>query len=265
MYKNKGFIVFLTKNWKPLVDNVIESVMRFSKYDIEVNCINFIHEYNNPRIRTKELQISNEDFFNITTCKLMASINTEFDLALMLDGDMIVTNHIDNIFTDNEERISNCKFPLFAKHPHNPNYNHIIAKITEKKQKLNWVYSHYLFTKEHKWFFEEALKGMQAVPEDQHVDYYPVPEEGFLNALLAHYEVDYDLGYNYLPNGFVSIINDFLYGNDDGKQSINDDYLKYDCRVKFYAFHGHNIKNPIYGKQVIELIDTLRPELIDRS
>jgi hypothetical protein len=179
---------------------------------------------------------------------------------LLLDGDMIVTSDIDKIFEDNQERIKTCQFPLFAKHPHNPfnQYSHIIQNITNKVPKMKWVYSTYLFTREQKWFIQEALDYMINVPDNIHHLFYPVPEEGILNALLTKHQVDYDLGYNYFPNGLECVIDYYIDNtNEEGKQHIQNNYIDYDCPVKFYAFHGHAIKNVSYTKTVIERLKQL--------
>ena len=250
----KGYVIFLTHDWLPLVSNLIDSVLLFSKYEVEVNCINFEYNFNNSRIKSKTINIQLLDFFNITKCKIHATLNTEFDIALLLDGDMIVTPDIDKIFSDNENKIQECKFPLFAKHPHNPfdRWNHIVSRISTKSPKMKWVYSNYLFSTKQKWFFEEILKIMNNIPDIEHSLYYPVPEESIINALLAEHEVDYDLGYNYFPNGFINVINEYLYGDEEGKYHIKTNYEDYDCPVKIYAFHSHDIKNVDYGKIVIQ-------------
>lgn len=250
----KGFIIFLTQDWLPIVSNLIDSVLLFSKYHIEVNCINFEYDFKNNRIKSKTINIEVLNFFNITKCKILATINTEFDIALLLDGDMIVTPDIDKLFSDNEDRIQECKFPLFAKHPHNPfdRWNHIVSRISKKTPKMNWVYSNYFFSIKQKWFFEEILKIMNNVPETEHSLYYPVPEESIINALLAEYQVDYDLGYNYFPNGYKYVINEYLYGDEEGKQEIKKNYEDNGCPVKIYAFHSHDIKNVDYGRIVIQ-------------
>ena len=95
---------------------------------------------------------------------------------------------------------------------------------------------------------------MNSIPENKHDFFYPVPEESILNALLSKYQFDYDLGYNYFPNGFKCVIENYLNYNEDGKQHIYETYLKYDCQIKFYAFHGHDIKNIEYGKYIIQQI-----------
>ena len=256
----KGFVIFLTENWKEIIYNLINSVLEFSVYDIEVNCINFTHNFNNSRIKTKTITMENCDFFNITKCKLISTINSNFDIGLILDGDMLVTPEIDNIFKDNEIRIQNYKCPLFAKHPHNPfnQYMHIISKIISKSPKMNWVYSNYLFTKQQKWFFQEAIDYMNSVAYCTHYLYLPVPEESVLNALLIKYDIDYDLMYNYFPNGLDEVINYYLNNNPEGEKHIKECYLDYNCPVKFYAFHGHKIKDVEYTKKIFERLKQLR-------
>lgn len=101
MELNKGYVIFLTKDWLPIVSNLIESVLLFSKYNIEINCINFNYNFDNCRIKSNIINLENSDFFNITKCKIISTINSEFDIGLILDGDMIVTKDIDNVFSDN--------------------------------------------------------------------------------------------------------------------------------------------------------------------
>ena len=257
----KGFVIFLTKNWLEIINNLINTVIEFSVYDIEVNCINFEHNFNNNRIKSKTITIENNDFFNITKCKIISTINSDFDIGLLLDGDMIVTQDIDKIFEDNETIIQNCKCPLFAKHPHNPfnQYMHIISKIINKPPKMNWVYSNYLFTKQQKWFFQEVLDYMNGVEYQDHHFYLPVPEESILNALLIKYDIDYDLTYNYFPNGYDSVIEYYINNNNtEGEKHIKECYLDNNCPVKFYAFHGHQIKDIEYTKKVIEKLKKKR-------
>ena len=251
----KGFIIFLTKDWLDIVMNLIHSVLLFSKYDIEVYCINFEHNFKNKRIKHNTIQLNYLHFFNITKCKLIATINTLFDYALLLDGDMIVTPDIDKIFIENESRIQLCHFPLFAKHPGNPfsEYPEIISSITSNSPKMKWVFSNYLFIRTQIWFLEEVLKIMDKVTD--YSFYYPVPEEGIINALLAKYQVDYDLGYNYFPAGILSVVEYYIDGkNVEGKKHIEDGYLIHDCPIKIYAFHGHDIKNIGLGKRMLEKI-----------
>lgn len=257
----KGFIIFTDLKYLPIVENLIDSVLLFSKYNIELNCINFLKEIDNPRIKSKKIDMPNPHFFNITRCKIIATINSNFDYGLLIDGDMIVTKEIDQIFNDNEEKIKKVKCPLFCKHPHNPfeRYKHIFEKLTNKEPKMNYVYSNYLFLKSQKWFFEETLSIMNNIlSKNMHNYFYPIPEESVLNSQLCNYEVDYDMGYCYHINGMQECFDYYLNPTgEEGKKGLNyikETYLNYNCPIKIYAFHGHKIKDINFTKQLIELI-----------
>jgi len=264
MIQNKGFVIFCNHSYLKIVINLVNSVLEFSKYNIEIFCINFDYAFNNSRVKTIKLSITNENFFNITKCKIIASVQTTFDYALLLDGDMIVTKEIDNIFDDNDEKIKNVNYPLFCKHPHNPHerWKHITSRISQTKPSMKWVYSVYLFTEKHKWFFRETLDIMNKITDnnEEHL-YATVPEEGIMNGLLAKYKINDDMGYCYHVNGFKDVVEYYINGNENenenGKNHIENTYLKYDCPVKLYAFHSHDIKNIEYGKEVIEKIKSM--------
>lgn len=266
MFEKKGFVLFFNNNYLSYGLNLIDSLICFSKYDIEVNCINFCYNFNNTRIKSKTINISDTSFFNITRCKILATLDSDFDLSLLCDADMIATKDIDLIFTDNEDKIKKSKFPLFGKHPHNPfiRYLRIIQYITDKQPKMNWVYSNYIYTKEHKWFFEEVLNIMNNIIQTNTIHYYyPVPEESIINALLAKYECEYDIGYNYFPNCLPNMV-EYYFDNNNilGKQELYDVYLCNNCPVKFYLFHGHKTKDLEYSSI---LLSRLKNQLIKNT
>ena len=124
---------------------------------------------------------------------------------------------------------------------------------------MKYVYSVYLFLKSQKWFFEETLSIMNNIlSKNTHSYFYPIPEESVLNAQLCNYEVDYDMGYCYHINGFSECFEYYLNPDSEegkkGKKHIEDTYLSYDCPIKIYAFHGHNIKDINIGKNLINKI-----------
>jgi hypothetical protein len=251
MEKNYGFVLFFTKNFEEISNNLINSILLFSKYNIEINTINYDYIINNNRIISKKIILDNLSFESIMSAKFISSINTNFDIALILDSDMIVTKDIDNIFLENEDKINNNNFPLFAKHPHKydpfKNNQCYVNKITNKNPKMPWVYANYLFSGEkHKWFFKEAL---EIYKKNEYI-----VDEIIINALLVEYEIDYDLGYNYFPNCHVDIVEYFL-DNTHNKGLIEVNEIYYDIPIKFYAFHGHLCKNIEYTKNLIERIN----------
>jgi hypothetical protein len=248
-----GFVTFCTENYIGIMDNLVESVITFSKYDIIIYSINFDYKNDSSRVTVKRVDLDAMTYFNICKMKIFASIDCGLDAGLILDGDMIVTNQIDNIFDDNLERVLNSNFPLFAKHPHNPfvriDYSNIVKRYTSKNPKMKWVYASYLFSKRNIWFLERVYNEMKSINHQIGED------ELIINSLLTEYEVNYDIGYNYLPNGLDEMINIFFGRVKDTVE--NNPYLQHDCPVKFYMFHGHKCKDVVEGKKLIEEIKGL--------
>jgi hypothetical protein len=255
MIKNYGFNTFVTENWLPLAEILIDSILSFSKYRITVNCINFTHDFNNDRVISKSINIDNLNFYSICMTKWASLLDNPYDICAILDSDMVATKEIDNLFYDNENRIIRAKFPLLAKHPHNPFDNpmhaqplkHLCSVFSNKNPKMNWVYACGLVSQYHKPFISELVehiynfyqKGIQTYIED----------EGILNALLTKYEVSDDLGYNHIPNS--TLINAYI-NNDMKDKELYDSYLSHNCPVKFYLLHG--CKNPTIAKSLLQQI-----------
>lgn len=255
---NTGFVTFATENYKPIIDNLVESVISFSKHNITVYSVNSEYKHSSLRVRNKKLNISNLSYYNIMKSKIMATIDSEYEYCQVLDGDMIVTKEVDKQFEENSERIKDLEFPLCSKHPNNPfeilreqTYK-VLRRYTDKEPKMKYVYASYLFTDNSKWFFKEVLDEMNKV------DYMYGDDEMIMNALLAKYEVDYDIGYNYLPNCFEEIVESYLQGTHYQCPGIVDVYKKHAWPVKFYMFHGHKIKDVNYTKTIIEKIQKIK-------
>lgn len=173
------------------------------------------------------------------------SLNDE--ILSKYDCDMIVTPLIDNIFDENIDKVLKSDYPLFAKHPHNP-FNkkstlNLIKTFTNKKPKMNYVFASFLYSKNNIWFLKEVYDEMNRIGNIIGED------EIVINSLLTKYEVDYDIGYNYLPNGNDNMIG--IYFNEvENNISVNT-YLANNCDLRFYIFHSHKIKNSHYTKDLI--------------
>jgi hypothetical protein len=248
-----GFVTFCTENYIGIMNNLLESVLSFSKYNIIVYCLNFNYKHDSNRVQIKRVDLDNLSYFNICKMKLYATIDCGLDIGLILDCDMIVTNQIDNIFEENLDKVINSEYPLFAKHPDNPfdkaDYADMIKKYTNKKPKMKWVYASYLFSKKNVWFIEKVYNEMSQINNQIGED------ELIINAFLTDYEVNYDIGYNYLPNGLNDMIDIFF--NRVENTVDNNYYLQRDCPVKFFIFHGHLCKNVNEGKKLINEIKNL--------
>ena len=248
-----GFVTFCTENYIGIMDNLVESVLSFSKYPITIYSLNFDYKNSSNRVQIKRIDLDSVNYFNICKMKLYSTIDCDLDVGLILDGDMIVTNQIDNIFEENLDKVINSEFPLFAKHPHNPfnrgDYTNVVKKYTDKEPKMKWVYASYLFSKKNVWFIEKVYNEMCQIDNQIGED------ELIINAFLTEYEVNYDIGYNYLPNGMNNMI-DIFFNRVENTVETND-YLKHNCPVKFFMFHGHLCKDVNEGKKLINQIKSL--------
>lgn len=249
-----GFTTFCTQDYIDILNNLVESVLLFSKYEITIFSINFDYVHPSPKVKSKRVDLSHPTYHEICKIKVISSVENNYDVGMVLDCDMIVTKDIDSIFDENMEKVLSSKFPLFAKHPHDPFSNpnhpgiHLIKHITDKKPKMKWVFASYIFSDKNKWFLKEVIETM-----DTHS--LPGEDEIIINALLVKYEVSYDIGYNYLPNALESNLHDYL--NNTISHELKTCYLDYECPVKFYTFHGHLCKNANEGKKFINEIKNL--------
>lgn len=255
MNKNYGFNTFVTENWLPLAEVLVDSIISFSKYPITVNCINFDYKFNNPRVTTKVVNLQHQSFDAVCSVKWSSLLDNPYDICAMLDADMIATADIDELFETNTKVLS-ANYPLFAKHPHNPfenpmhkdNIKFLCSVFSEYSPKMKWVYACGLVAQHHKNFIEELLESW-----NYYIGLYGsspyIEDEGLLNAILTKHQVDLDIGYNYIPNSdlFKAYIDD-----DSNNKQLYETYLKYDCPVKFYLFHG--CKDPALAKNILKQI-----------
>lgn len=250
-----GFTTFCTEDYKGIMDCLIESVLEFSKHEITVFSINFDYIHDSPKVKNKRIDLPRVSYFDVCKVKIISSLECEYDLGMVLDCDMIVTDIIDNIFIENEKKVLSSDFPLFSKHPNDPfsdphhHANNTLRLFTEKKPKMKYVYGSFLFSKKNKWFLQEVL-------DEMNQRYVMGDDEMVINALLTKYEVDYDIGYNHLPNCYD--MNVYGYLNNTISENIQTNYLDNDCPVKFYTFHGHNCKSTGKMREYIDLIKKIK-------
>lgn len=249
---NYGFNTFVTENWLPLVEVLIDSILAFSKYPITVNCINFDYNFNNPRVTTKVVNLQHQSFDAVCSVKWSSLLDNPYDICAMLDADMIATVDIDELFETNTKVLSSDT-PLFAKHPHNPfenpvhkdNIKFLCSVFSEYSPKMKWVYACGLVAQHHKNFIAELLESWSYYIGLYGCSPY-IEDEGLLNALLTKYQVDTDIGYNYLP--YFTLKSAYLQRTLENDPMLQEAYLKYDCGVKFYLLHG--CKNVIDAKNI---------------
>ncbi len=245
-----GFVTFCTEDYTCVVDNLVESILTFSKYDVIVNSINFTYQHESNRVRVNRIDYSPINYYNICKLKIYSAINSDFDVALCLDADMIVTDQIDNLFNENIQKVINSDFPLFGKHPHKPLEANSgwLETIKQYSHKIrdNWVFATFLFSNKNKWFLNEVYHEMNLKNNQMGED------ELIINGLLSKYGVQYDIGYNFFPSAVDNMFDIFF--NDLEPTKENNTYTEHNCPIKFYCFHGFIIKNCTLATDLIERI-----------
>jgi hypothetical protein len=118
---SKGFTTFVNSSpqFLGLLEVLIDSVLNFTSYDIEVFGINFEYKHPNKRVRTQRLDFNGESFLDICYNKIVAATKSSFDLSMHLDADMIITKDIEKIF-DFKNQID--RYILCPLHENDHNY-----------------------------------------------------------------------------------------------------------------------------------------------
>lgn len=244
-----GFTTFCTISWLPLVKILVESVIKFSKYNITVNLINCEYNFDHPRVKTNFIKVNRPTFFSICACKWLSVLSCEYNIGLILDADMLVTPEIDSIFRENKNKIIKSNFPLFAKHPnnvfidpkHKQSLSSLISYFSDKQPNMPYVYASCLFSQNNLWFIKEVYDTMLDLHKKGLTCY--IEDEGLINSLLTKYQVNYDIGYNYLPN--TEFAYDYINNNLDKSIEFKETYVDKNCPIKFYSFHGCKDKETV--------------------
>jgi len=236
---NLGIATFVNQNKKylELLEVMIESVLKFTDLKIEVNSINFNYTHNSNRVINKRININHENLYTIYFSKILSCIQTEFDYALILDSDNIVTPEIMNLFNqENYDNIDN--YVLGPRHPQYPIVDDSLIKYFDAPQTQPYVHGNFLFNKNSKIFLEEVYdrcyfaynNGIQL----------PSHDETILNLSLWKHKLTDKYLYYFDPYYEV-----FLNRHTE-KQF-------YDEEVKYYMCHG--CKDPSIARNIFNQIN----------
>jgi hypothetical protein len=236
----EGFVTFVNNNdlYIHLTDILIESVERFTDKQIEVFSINFDYKSKSEHVIPRKVSIEGKiDFALICYIKLFASLNSTFDSAIQLDGDMIVTPQSLKLFEESK-RIKNM--PLGSKHPHDPdNQQHLMSLLNVSKKTQPYLHATYLFNNSCKSFFEECLK--TALDLYNKGVFPPNLDETIYNVMLWKYNSNdyldcYDPYYDYFVN----------------RSEKNKLYHGYKDNVNHYICHG--CKDVLLAREILNNI-----------
>jgi hypothetical protein len=153
----KGYVTFVNDNpnYLKLCETLIESVIQFTDQEIEVFSINFDYQHSSNRVISRRVELDRVGFDTICYSKIYSSLNTEFDIALQLDSDFILTKKIDKLFQNINYETT---IPIFSLHPLDPNNQKNIMDILSVQQKTQkYVHATYLFSKNCNDFLNECF------------------------------------------------------------------------------------------------------------
>jgi len=231
-----GYVTFVNNNWiyVQLTNILIESVLSFSKFDIEVFSINFDFKYPSDRVRITRINIPHESYGNICYCKLYGSFNTIFDNGVQLDADMIITKDADLLFN---HCIDIDQTPLGSLHPndfYHPSIDSIMHYLGCQKRTQPYVHATYIFSNSCKPFLEECYKISQDMRKK---GISPINfDETIYNVLLWKYNCTKYVDC-YDPNWLIFT-----------DRSLKDIHYK-DMAVNYYICHG--LKDPHVARNIL--------------
>lgn len=233
-----GYVTFVNDNerYLKLTDILVESVISFSDYDIEVFSINCQYNHSSNRVHNKIINLNRVDYETICYSKLYSTYNSMFDKGVQLDADMILTPETDLLFKDCDKI---KKTPLGSIHPVDVDNMHNVMNflgVTKKTQ--HYVHATYLFANSCKDFFKECFDVSNTLMNNgiRPINY----DETIYNVMLWKYgSTDYVKCYDPYFEVFVDNSTKDIHGY--GHMDIN-----------YYICHGE--KNYLNALNILELI-----------
>lgn len=252
----KGFVTLTNGNDKyvKLVDVLVESVLDFTDYEIEVYGVNFDYNHSNKRVIPKKINLENENFESICFSKIQSCISSDFDLTVHLDSDIVISGEIKKIFEEFDINTSKYKFP---KHPWDGQlkHEHISCMNYMGTSKKTQPYVHaatFIFSKEAKDFFQEVYNVSQKMLTD---GFHPInQDETILNCLLWKNSENnsfidcYDPYYEFFKSK-IGLPSKYNHNSDIYSEIPN-------FNVNYYLSHG--CKNFEEAKEILEKLKELK-------
>lgn len=234
----QGYVTFVDDNptYLQLTNILVESVINFSNYPIEVFAINSEYKHSSNRVISRKIDVQEKNYGTICYSKLYSSFNSGFDYGIQLDSDFIITKDMDKLFED--AKTINLT-PLGSLHPSDPNNQQGMMEYLGVSQKTQpYVHATYLFSNSCKPFLEECYNVSQEILSNGK-DNPPNYDETIYNSML----------WKYGSNRWVDCYDPYfdLFLNRDKKEQHGYGWMQ---NINFYSCHG--IKDPSFAKNVLE-------------
>jgi hypothetical protein len=177
----KGWVTFATQKYADLLNVLIDSLLEFSKYPIEV----FSSGYDlksGGNVVSKRFDVP-DNFTDICYAKnLLLPIKTESDVCAVIDCDMIANKNCDDVL-DFTEEIGSHEYPICSAHGQDPNNQApTMARLGVEYKSMPYVYSTYLSCNSARPFFEDSFA---LVKQWRYQDFVPANTgETMINCML---------------------------------------------------------------------------------
>lgn len=242
----KGFITYVNdSHYLELCKILVESVLKFSQYPIQVFCINFDYNFNNDKVFSTRIDISGNDHISIWNAKPKMAMSSMFDYGLMIDSDVIITKDLDKIF--DEHNPEDLTYPICPIHQHEvfaEKYFMDLFGLKERTQR--WVHADaFLYSHKTNDFLNEWYKTNLYLQKNNTVP--NVGDESVLNLLLWKHNQ---------KNWYAEIFEpyyDLFY--DCSRENLIKHGYEPDWNIRHYMYHG--CKNPTEAKEILEKIISL--------
>jgi hypothetical protein len=232
-----GYVTFVDDNPKylQLTEILIESIINFSNYDVEIFSINSEYIHSSSRVISRRIDLTKKSFGTICYSKLKCSYESDFDFSVQLDSDFIITKNMDKLF-DNSDRIK--ELPLGSLHPRDPNdQKQIMGMLGVESKTQPYVHATYFFSKNCKQFFYECFEFSEYCEKNNITP--PNYDETIYNTML----------WKYNSNDWLDCYDPYfgLFLDRNTKQTHGYDWMD---NINYYSCHG--IKDPEHAKLVLE-------------
>jgi hypothetical protein len=228
---NCGYIIYSDAKYFPLAEVLIDSLLQFSKYPIEITTTGMDIEKKHARLTNKRADdILTDHFSEVCYFKnLKMATLSSFEVGVVLDADIVANKNVDDLM---DLAIANRRcYTLHAGHGCDPNNQHeTMWRLGVRKKSMPYVYSTYFFCNESKPFLKDCWDLSQKWKSENFIP--PNTGEAVLNCMLWKEKVVEQVSC-WLP--YIDTLSYYL---SEGRESnpLTGYYSR--VHVSYNVFHG---------------------------
>lgn len=281
------FVVTGNENYMPVIEQMVKSLLEFSKAKILVYGVDCEVPFDYPNVIKRTInppKRSEHDKWYWKQYACIESLNENFKNYVWIDGDVVVNYNIDNI-KKHFNRISN--YPISDVHIQEMYYgtneyggqwfNQHLCELfkVQVKQPLMHICL-YVYNKECKWWFEEIIKEYNSISISEYNKYLLWNDEGLDNVLRWKYNCMEHLPFSNFDtssydneshsNTNKTMQHFYTFWNKEGPYNFNEIYgYQFIPKDKSNILYFHGNKNSENSSRMIEFIKFKRDNSFFKS